>query len=388
MSTEPAPLAPFVAIALWIACCAGCASGGLDAPRDRLGALPFPGPMSLYTTADPAHLGRHRYGRCPRLVGEDEKERGILYTTRAGFLDLAHVRIAIDWTRYCTWRVREALERGRGEAAIEGPDKGVFYVDLRYPEGWDQCSAPEREALVDAASRRIGGRVTYQILTWHEIATWFGYRSFFFDETRSAFTYDDTVATLVGMRVADRVLGEGSRDFESAVTAELDEELARLGAVGPGETERAVRAVEGVWWAGDAPLKRQADVYPGEETVVRPWLVNGLAFGAGAKAEVFALPCAEAGEAIAASVEVDPRIPEAERMRALLPGRPGRFGEDRELPALMSAMREQMREQYGPAVCRPWPDTAGPGRIESAQGTELRERPAAFRSDRSGLTVE
>src|SRR5687768_2411742 len=77
--------------------------GGCNgAPRGRLGALPYPGMTTLYATADPENLGRHRYGGLPRLFERDEASRGIIYTARGGFLDVAHVRITVDRVRYCT----------------------------------------------------------------------------------------------------------------------------------------------------------------------------------------------------------------------------------------------------------------------------------------------
>jgi hypothetical protein len=57
----------------------GCIFGGGGKPRDRIGALPFPGPFTLYTVADPNHLGKHRYGTFGRIpiIQTEEKERGI-----------------------------------------------------------------------------------------------------------------------------------------------------------------------------------------------------------------------------------------------------------------------------------------------------------------------
>src|SRR5690349_16968818 len=103
-----------VALALLLAVptLVGCA-GPADGPRDRLGALPFPGFFTLYSVADPARLGEHRYERTPRIFRPDETERGIIYTARAGFLDIAHVRITIDEVRFCAGRVRVALEQRR-----------------------------------------------------------------------------------------------------------------------------------------------------------------------------------------------------------------------------------------------------------------------------------
>jgi hypothetical protein len=351
---------------------AGCAPGGGGGagpePRDRLGALPFPGPFTLYATADPARLGTHRYGRWPRpfAASGDEKERGIIYATRAGFLDVAHVRIAIDWGRYCTRAARAALVGGRTALAVPGPDHGVFHVAIEYPPAFAALPPDQRARIVDASAHRIGQRVAYVILTWHEVATWFGYRSFLFDESRSAFTYDDTVATLIGLRVAGRAMTDAGADasdqaFEIAATAALDDELHRLGACTPVQTERAVRAVEGVWWADGKPLKRQADVDGAVAAVVHPWLVPDLPFATDPSAGAAGFPVPSnrvppgAAIAVTARVTIEPRIGQAAAMRALLPARPEQFSEEHDLPALLEAMRRQMRTQYGPDVGRPWP---------------------------------
>jgi hypothetical protein len=249
---------------------------------------------------------------------------------------------------------------------VAGPDQAVFHVALAYPADWADRAAAARAESVDAASNQIGQRVAYLILTWHELATWFGYRTFFFDESRSAFTYDDSIAHLVGMRVAERAMADRDRPFDDAVTHALVEELHRLGAVTPAQTEQAVRAVEGAWWSGDAPLKRQADVCPGNEVEVHAWLVPGLAFAtaaADAPPEPFPLPRVDGrggdpAAPAAASIEIETRMAEAATMRALLPDRPERFRDDRDMPALLRAMRAQMRERFGPDVDRPWPTPA------------------------------
>jgi hypothetical protein len=366
-----------------VGCCGGCASSG-DAPRDRQGALPFPGLLTLYTTADPAHLGRHRYGPWPRWFRDDETERGILYTTRAGFLDLAHVRIAIDWTRFCTRSVQDAVVAGRATLAVPGPDGAVFHVCLSYPPDWADRPAAERDAVAAATGRRTGKRLAYFMLTWHELITWFGYGTFpFISEKPSAFTYEDTVSHLVGIRVAEQVLNDAGRAdddggcdhhghaggryddrrYDDAVTAALGAELRRLGAVTPAQTDEAARAVEGVWWAASRPLKRQADVYPGEVEAVRPWLVPGLPFGTGAEPETFPVPydghLSNWEAPVTAVFEVEPRIGLADTLSALVPGRPALFREDRDVPALLHVARAQMREEYGPLVGQPWP--TGPG---------------------------
>src|SRR4051794_16399068 len=139
MPTHRARLASLslTVVAAGVLCClsCGCMPGvpgmpGGSLPRDRLGCLPFPGLMTLYATADPARLGRHRYEDLPRLFQEDEAGRGIIYTERAGFVDLAHVRIAIDWTRYCAHAVRDALEARQGGVDLTCAEGDVFHVTL------------------------------------------------------------------------------------------------------------------------------------------------------------------------------------------------------------------------------------------------------------------
>src|SRR5215218_5176260 len=133
---------------LLLACAFGAAGCG-DTPRSRLGALPFPGPFTLYTTADPDRLGRHRYGHSPRFLRADEKERGLIYTTRAGFIDMAHLRMTIDWTRYYTRLLRRAILADRRQVKLAGMEDCPLYVTLNYPTGWSELSADERARFAD-----------------------------------------------------------------------------------------------------------------------------------------------------------------------------------------------------------------------------------------------
>src|SRR5205085_1535201 len=86
----------------------GC--GGTPPPHGRMGGLPFPGPWTLYGAANPERLGHHRYDQGLIPLPPYETDRGLVYTCKAGFLDLAHTRTAIDWTRYFADHVRAALK--------------------------------------------------------------------------------------------------------------------------------------------------------------------------------------------------------------------------------------------------------------------------------------
>ena len=341
--------------------CAGCASR--DLPRSRIGALPFPGMFTLYGTADPERLGRHRYGHTPRLLRADEKERGILYTTRAGFLDVAHVRLTIDWTRYYTRHVRRAVKAGETELALAGTNDARFLITLRYPPDWATLPDAERHALTEELAVRSGQHLAYLSMAWHEAITWFGHRSvFFIDESPSSFTYDDTMSHVVGVRVAARAIRDTTRKFDDAVTVALAAELRDLGAVRPAQTDEAVRAVERLWWADGKPLKRQYTIGL-QEMVVYPWLVRGPSFQPAAAPEPFHLPGLGAigGRDFSGfcSVEIEPRILETNRMRDVLPGRPAKFRQRTDVPALLAVIASQMRDRFGPDVNEPWPRASG-----------------------------
>lgn len=350
-----------------------------SAPRTRVGALPFPGLATLYTTADPTKLGVHQYGRNPRIFGADEKERGIIYTERAGFVDMAHIRESIDWCRFDTKHLRAALRAGKTHFTLSPKDRTRLQITLNYPPDWKQLPRDERDALIDEITTRGGQMITLTRMTWHETATWFGYhRVPFIDEQPSSFTYDDTMSHVVGTRVAARaMLMQGKRSFDKAATEALYAELADLGAVTPDETEKAVASVEGYWWADGAPLKRHIDVadWTSEHPVVYPWLVPPSPGGISPKAQPFELPTLhdvhgrDLSDMI--TVEIEPRFDGADEILARLPSesteRRRRLNARTELPQLLAIVRSQMCAKFGDTCADPpWAvgmDTATAGAV-------------------------
>jgi len=243
-------------------------------PRNRIGCLPFPGPFTLFARADPAALGTHSYSGELPAGGEPEVSRGILYTRRAGFLDICHVRYAADLVAYAAPRIEHALRREWSCVPIRTRGPSVFNVTLDYPDTWWTMTDAERDELVPELSQRLAQRLSLIITDWHEIITWYGYKStFFISERGSAFTYDDTVSHIVGVLVAETALGAGG-SYDDQVTIALDRVLEELGAVDPETFEGALRAVEGIWWENGQSLKRLVEL--GIDKPIEPWLVPGL----------------------------------------------------------------------------------------------------------------
>ena len=353
MTFRAATLAMIVLL-MWVA--GGCSAGAAAAkggPRDRIGALPFPGAFTLYRPANPDDLGEHRYELSPRWFHRDESS-GILYTTRAGFLDLAHVRITVDTVRFCTRQVRAAIAARRDVVTLPTIEGSTFIVTLHDPADLRD------DDVADELAIRTGQRLGYLMMTWHEMITWFGYRTILFiDESPSAFTYDDTMSHVVGLRVAGRALRDRSgRSFDESATVALREELADLGAVSPSETERAARAVEGLWWSHGKPLKRHLEIGLGDDTV-RAWLIPTLQPMHDAQAQPFRLPSLGdiAGHDYRGfySVQIDPGIRMSQRMRRELPTHPALIDVDRDYPVLLEIVRNQMQHRLSPDVDQPWP---------------------------------
>lgn len=313
----------------------GCATGG--EPPTRVGALPFPGLLSLYEASDPLRLGRHHSSGSilPMNLGA-EGARGIVYTRDAGFLDIAHIRESIDWTRYCYLHIRPLMEAGGGSFRFQRDD-ARFTVRVE-PGG--ACADPDEPARAYAA------HLAYVVMTWHEIASWYGVRAvFFISEQRSCFTWDDTSSHIVGVRLGEELLRDGAEQWDRRVTDALPRRLAELGAADPGATTAAAEAVRGWWWEGASPMKRDLDLgLPGGTK--HAWLVDG-APGAG----VLRAPVAPEREEPLVRFEIRPEAWLARAM-SLDAGRKALRSDEDVLDAV-SHLRGLMREKFGEGVDDP-----------------------------------
>ena len=82
----------------------GCNFG---APRIRMGSLPTPPPGPRFS--NPNSLGKHSYRFNPF------EQNGIVYTCKAGHIDITHVRWCADYTRYLVKKTRKTLmKKGKG----------------------------------------------------------------------------------------------------------------------------------------------------------------------------------------------------------------------------------------------------------------------------------
>ena len=223
----------------------GCASSELASPKTRIGALPFPGVASLYAAADPKGVTPHRYEGGLRTAFAAEGDRGIIYTERAGFIDMAHLREAMDWTWYVA-RLLDASAPEDGERVVRFRHECVE-ATLRIPAGLD---AEDRADVAAMAA--------YRLLTWHEVSTWYGYSLIaFVSEKRSTFTVDDTTSHVLGAGVGRELVETApvAAAYDAAADEALERLMRDLGAMDPAATTRMCERVKESWWkAGNATL--------------------------------------------------------------------------------------------------------------------------------------
>lgn len=331
----------------------GCSIGPAK-PRMRAGCVPYPGLFTLFTVADPANMDAHSYGQPPLFK---QGSRGIVYTEQAGFIDLAHLRLTVDWGWYYYQRIRTALREGSREVVLPTNKSSRLLVELHYPAGWSKRPAAERRAAIDEISLRLAQDAVWVFGLWHEIATYFGYASWVvISEEQSAFTHEDTFSHLVGLYVLEQVIREGKNaDFDEAVTTALTEMLDSLEPYDPDGTYEAVLAVEGLWWDGSGAIRRNLE--PGlNGGPMRPWLIPAAGEAKGRYGEAWHVPGMHDLEDEAlrglATIRIQPRI---WQRNAILQAAGTEEDEVRvaDLPVIIDHIHAQFAEVHGPEVGQP-----------------------------------
>lgn len=336
-----------------IATLSGCSPEEASLPRARLGALPFPGPFTLYTASQADEVGGHRYESTDCVLGLGEGARGIVYTCKAGFLDLAHLREAVDWTWFLHRHARDLLVAG-GSVAFENDQTRFEFIV--HPPRLDGLSAAERADVLEEAAVRLGQRGAFLVETWHEIESWYGLRTVFFvPEDRSAFTWDDTASHVVGVRIGARVARATAREFDTAAAAAIREELDALGAVPKTWVDKATQRVAGRWWKGETPIRRDLDI--GLQSGVKdPWIVHGLECCDGVEPIRLEVPSLRNVRGLDLSGVYEVRLTLAPSLAAeMYKGEavPREIDAEREFPRLIEKMRAAMKARFGPDCDRP-----------------------------------
>ncbi len=219
----------------------GC---GIGAPRPRIGTLPTPPPGPRFS--DPNKLGKHSYGFNPFEVN------GIVYTCKAGHVDITHLRWTADYTRYVFQRTRRTLlKKNKGFSFNLTLELSTHKLEFSYPENWDQLPQEEKEVIANEIAFEVGPYISFNATLWHEILTWFGtHFAGFESEFNSAFSWEDIYSNLLGTKLAVEAIKDTDLDYDTAMTLAIDAELERLGVRSMRTAIGASEKMRGKWFKG------------------------------------------------------------------------------------------------------------------------------------------
>jgi len=330
----------------------GCQDG--LPPRVRAGCYPTSTVGAPFVNPD--KLGRHGY-----RFNLSEKN-GIVYTCRGGHIDLAHVRIAADWTAYLTRKsLRHLTEGDRQFSYRPAIDQSRHYVELTYPADWAERSQAQRETAAREISQALGPALAFNMTTWHEILTWFGYKCIGLPTAfPSAFSWEDSYSNLLGTVLAVRALADHEHSFSEALTIALNNELDYLGAVPAAVARQATDQVKGVWFTGAILMlmdirKRNLDIGL-DDGRVTPTLLPTVSECGEVTPVSYPAPSLEvlAQYGFAVKLTIEPHEWEAGAIRAVAypdaKPRPKRIDVAAHLGPIMDYIEVDARRRYGPQV--------------------------------------
>ena len=284
---------------------------GLNAsPRIRVGYLPTPTLGTVFSGPD--ELGRHGYR--PNL----SERNGLVYTCKAGSIDIGHARKAADWTVFLAARIHQNIMKGDAEFSFRLYEPSRYFVRLTFPENWKDLSNQQKQRIAYEVSVGLGRYLAFVGVTWHEIITWFGFKSKGLEpEHPSAFTWEETFSNLFGTHVAALALDDTEHTFNRAMTLAFDRELRKLDARPGHVSRRAAESVRGPWFTGDfffiVMKKRNLDLGL-DDGFVTPTLIPSVSECQGAEAQPFPAPdldfLSEYGFEV--KFEIEPKIWEAD----------------------------------------------------------------------------
>jgi len=238
-------------------------------PRPRLASYATSTIGTRFVSSD--KLGSHSYIYSPF------ERNGITYTCKGGHIDIAHLRIAADNTKYISDKIYKGIREGKADFSFTLPgDSSKHVVGLTYPEKRRQG---DKETVAREVSLKLGAYLAFSATTWHEMLTWFGHKTMvIMPEFHSAFSWEDIYSNLLGTEIAVKAMRDTEHKYNRAMTLALQREMAELGGMTGREAIEAAEKVRGKWFTGNVNVtvkKRNLDIGL-DDGFVTPMLVPGV----------------------------------------------------------------------------------------------------------------
>lgn len=281
-------------------------------PKNRMGTVASSGVITAYHGS--SNLGRHSYNP------NGSEQNGMIYTCRGGHIDLAHLRNVADWTGYLASRSFGHIKKGDAGFSFTISEEARCFVEIDYPFGWEELSDESKESIAKNISFGLGEYFAYQFSVWHEIATWFGYKSSgIYPEFVSAFSWEDTYSNLLGGRIGHVALKNKGHCFSDAVTIALNEEMDRLGIESlkiAKEAARQMRSNNCKDMVSTANIRsRNFDVGLGDGYIT-PWTIPGIGKCDNVTAQSYRVPDLDFLDryGFAVKLKIEPKVWEKHRI--------------------------------------------------------------------------
>ena len=215
--------------------------------------IPF---FSVENIVDASRLGKHIYNDgsqsvISNLLGLGNESNGLIFTSKGGFIDTAHVRDAADFTYYLYQQIYQHLG---SDYRITLPTE-LRKRFIRLNKSKQTLTYRERQAIII----ELAALLAFRLAQWHEIAQWFGYESIAgFPEFVSAFSPEDLYSNMLGAITAKQVLEQqpdlSPSGFSQAMTDAFKEQL---GSVSAEETKYHIQQLNGQWWDHNTRLPQK-----------------------------------------------------------------------------------------------------------------------------------
>ena len=227
-----------------------------------------------YTDLD--NLGHHYYSKF--LKGNE-----LIYTAKAGYIDLGHLREAADRTCYLFEVCHEKILSGQAEFTFKIIEPAEYHVSMTYPDYWNQLGMEDRQRIAREVAIDLGQHFAHLSTIWHEIVTWYGYASTgLLSERASSFSWEDGYSDLLGTKLAAAVLRDNTQSFDDGMTDIIKRELAKLAPQSVETAKKATDIIEGKWFSGRFPflsMKRRNFDVGFDDGTISPFRVPGVCDG-------------------------------------------------------------------------------------------------------------
>ncbi len=280
---------------------------GLDTrfqPRVRSGF--YSTTVSWTPLLDPNDLGKHSY-----CMGKSEKI-GVVYTCKAGHIDIGHVRKMADWSGYLSVKTLEHIEKENTKFSFKLYEPSKYYVCITYPENWENYSEEEKENIAKDVSIKLGTYFSFNAAIWHEVLTWFDYKpKEILSDFESAFAWEDMYSNLLGILLAEKALRNEGNDFAASITSNLNDTLDDFGVQSRETTISVTNSVNGKWFSKKSHFPeihiRNLDIGL-DDGYITPCPVSGIAVCENSEIKSLKLPDWDISKyGFSVKLEIEPR---------------------------------------------------------------------------------